>query len=194
MVEQGFKFLNSFGFSLEYQKVFSGRNSNKIDGSVIAGNSIEMVNMPTIGNRFSLCLFPNQNVLQNIMALACTGVVWLINPNVAPTIFNPAPLPVVRLITSWHNSMFSAMGIFISNRQATNWARVFMRFLPNATSLSGLFSMCSPPFMLGFSGSLSTLFHYFVRHNTMIAYCQKFVNVDSDFLPEKIGVPNENQQ
>jgi len=65
-VKQGFKFLDALGFGLKHAVMLPVRHSNKIYGSVIMLDAVQMMDYPTWRQRFSMRLLPDKNVLKDI--------------------------------------------------------------------------------------------------------------------------------
>ena len=83
MVKQCFKFLNSFSFRLKNKIVLLIRESHKVAKSVIVLNTIKMVNNPTIGQRFLVCGFPNNNMLTHIAITISSRMVFSKNQSIS---------------------------------------------------------------------------------------------------------------
>lgn len=87
MIEQGFKFLDAFGFSQQNRIMFLTRESNQVGYAVVPFYAIQMMDYPTIRQQLSVCLLPNQDVFPHPSIMFCSGVSRIFNINIPRLIY-----------------------------------------------------------------------------------------------------------
>lgn len=98
-MQSGFKLLYSFGFSLKQEPVFFVRQSYQINWSIIVSDSVQMVDNPAFRQGLVMCSFPYQNVFSNIAIRVSSWMTWLINENIASTLFITSTFPRRMFVT-----------------------------------------------------------------------------------------------
>lgn len=150
------------------------RQANKISGSVVALNPVQMVNMPSFGQGFAIGLFPNQKVFSDISNLISSGVLWLPNLYIA-VLFNLPAFPVISspirrekgatLYASLRNQMywFSTEGTGFSLRVQSS-----SLCFPKTPSFRPSLGQALKAFICGTSSTSSATARYFLATiNTM---------------------------
>ena len=186
IIKQSLKFLDTFCFGREKQEVAFTRQANKIYGSVIIRDAIEVVDMPVLGERFPIYSLPSQDMLTDIVSFISSGVVGFVNQNITLSVLNSSPLPITSLIPTGHSAMFTAMGISIINKTTANWTWVFMFQSPLLAGFSSLFRVGFTPSLACSSARFSTPIYIFVWHTLIITHRYKLINIDRKFLAEKL--------
>lgn len=149
MIEQSFKFLNAFCLYLQYEGVFSTRQSLQINRAIVCCNAIQMMNMPSLWKRFIVSLFPHKYMLCYIALRIRSWIIWLKKVNVI-TVFSSSPFPLRKAIAVGVSSVMNAVLCVRSNRFAADGAlfRMSGSPLPCIFSPSFLFCFCSHTFSI----------------------------------------------
>ncbi|KKM74408.1 hypothetical protein LCGC14_1400690 [marine sediment metagenome] len=90
VIKHGFQFLDSFGFGLKDEAVVPIGQSKKVDGSIIASDAVQVVDDPSIRQRFIVSLFPYDNMFKNVPSNICSMVFRQEDFNVSPDLSSPA--------------------------------------------------------------------------------------------------------
>ena len=99
MVEESLQFLNAFCFSLKKEIMFVIGHSYQVLWSVIVSNTIEVMNYPSLWQRFLVSLFPDKNVLKDITISRCSMVFRHIYLDITKRSLMLATLPITILLT-----------------------------------------------------------------------------------------------
>ena len=92
--DDGFKFLNAFGFSSKNEIMLLARQALQVLWSVVAWNTIQVMNNPAFWKGLVMSLFPNNNMFKHIACPICPWVVKSTNLKITSSRIYPAPLPV----------------------------------------------------------------------------------------------------
>jgi len=98
-VDQCFKFLDTFSFGSQYEKMFSTWHTCQIRGSVIIFDSVKMMDVPTFRQWLTVNRFPYKNMFFNVrIPSGCSRMFWHINTYISIVVRYSA-LPSTDLFT-----------------------------------------------------------------------------------------------
>lgn len=129
-IKQALKFLNTFGLSAQDEIMLTGREGNKIRCPVIIGDTIKVMNHPSIRQSLSIGGLPNQYMLSDISLFRGSGMVRMQQQNIAVKVNNPPPLPCRSIRACMEGAMLVTMLCLAVYHFATGWARMLVRIIP----------------------------------------------------------------
>ena len=99
IIKQPFKFLDSFRFRLQDKIMFWRWKSNQVCKAIIYFYAVQMVNYPTLWQRFIICLLPNPNMFKNISTLFRSWIIRFPQFNITMCASNSASLKICSTLT-----------------------------------------------------------------------------------------------
>ena len=99
ILKQGFKLLNSPRFSLKDMIMLPTRQPHEISETIVVFDAIEMMNNPAFRKWFTMRNLPNQPMFHNITSLIGSGVIRLVNIDIAFAVFPTPTFPSMMILT-----------------------------------------------------------------------------------------------
>lgn len=167
MIQKGFKFLNTFSFSLKHQIMFFIWESNQINRTIIRFNSIKVMNNPAFGQRFIMAFLPYHYMFKYITFTLCSKMRRIIYQHITTSLYRTPTFPHMRFI-AFVKVLFPMM----TNRPSMNMATVHtsnrrgMAYFPSA--IYAIFRMFFPPFSHIFNRATHTLIITLLYSNSLV--------------------------
>jgi len=174
MIKLRLQLLYSFGLGLKNQRVFGGWEGNEIGWSIVVWNTIKVVNMPTLWQRFIVSSFPNNHMLKYISAFVCPWMTRAHKEDVSSPSSHPTSLPTISPFSSWVNSMLPTIEETKVNGNPTYGAGVLVLLSVLASIFSQIF--------------LVIPIHFFTSIH-IIPYNYKLDKLGDKFLPKTFDEP-----
>lgn len=201
IIKKSLKLLYSFSLGLKHKVMLFTRKGLQIYRSIVTWYSIKMVNYPSIGQGFAMCLLPNEDMLKNISSYS-SRMVRFIDTNIAVS-YNSATLPIMSLFSSRQifSTLFSSCPRMFEGTVTAASSRVFnskssfpsidwlaairakLRYILTPVKIIALpapqcciatrLSAIKANMCVPFFPSLALLFR---PHNTILTYCYLNVN------------------
>ena len=114
-IKQRFQLLNTLRFSLQNKGVLLAWQSHKINWSIIILDAVKVMNVPTIGKRFSMYSFPYIKMLRNIPIAVSFRMFWFKNFQITTRRNNLGLLPLgtVLFVQGCHRAFATLLGFII---------------------------------------------------------------------------------
>ena len=140
-IEQSLKFLDTLGFGSENEEMFHARESHQVAGTIVALNSVKVMDDPSFWYESTISFLPHKYMLKNVRSSAfAAGVSKATNHNIAVKVnFSAFPVRIINPCLFLAAALIAQFGM---------WAYQFTAFGARFVPLlrMGFLVLCRPLF------------------------------------------------